>query len=279
KRRSINGASGCLCCHCHVCLTMEDEWYSGADTTDGTGGGVGGALAGGGAQQRTPYGDSFTPPSSQGGIMAGQQAYGAPGASMGGYGGHAAAVVGGGGMRAEGVGGRGVGGGVVGAILEDEEDYENEPPLLEELGINFEHIWSKTLAVILPTKKIDINYLDDTDLAGPLVFCLCFGLCLLLTGKPHFGYIYGFGMFGCIATAMVLNLIGEKPIDLWKTTSVLGYCLLPVIGLAAMGIVTDLRGNLGHVLGFVAVAWCTISATRLFEEYLEMRRQRYLVAY
>lgn len=24
---------------------------------------------------------------------------------------------------------------------------------------------------------------DDTDLAGPLVFCLCFGLCLLLTGK------------------------------------------------------------------------------------------------
>lgn len=62
-------------------------------------------------------------------------------------------------MRAEGVGGGGVGGGVVGAILEDEEDYENEPPLLEELGINFEHIWSKTLAVILPTKKIDINYL------------------------------------------------------------------------------------------------------------------------
>lgn len=36
--------------------------------------------------------------------------------------------------------------------------------------------------------------------------------------QPHFGYIYGFGMFGCVATAMVLNLLGEKPIDLWKTT-------------------------------------------------------------
>ncbi|CAM9199464.1 unnamed protein product, partial [Hapterophycus canaliculatus] len=97
--------------------------------------------------------------------------------------------------------------------------------------------------------------------------------------QPHFGYIYGFGMFGCIATAMVLNLIGEKPIDLWKTTSVLGYCLLPVIGLAALGIMVDLRGTAGHILGLVSVAWCTISATRLFEEYLEMRRQRYLVAY
>lgn len=44
-------------------------------------------------------------------------------------------------------------------LEEDDEDYDNEPPLLEELGINFEHIWSKTLAVILPTKRIDINYL------------------------------------------------------------------------------------------------------------------------
>lgn len=69
----FNDASGCLCCYCHVFLVMEDEWYSGADTSDGTGGGGGGALAGGGAKQRTPYGDSFTPPSSQSGIMAGQQ--------------------------------------------------------------------------------------------------------------------------------------------------------------------------------------------------------------
>lgn len=35
---------------------------------------------------------------------------------------------------------------------EEVEDYENEPPLLEELGIRFDHIWSKTQAVINPTK-------------------------------------------------------------------------------------------------------------------------------
>ena len=29
-----------------------------------------------------------------------------------------------------------------------EDDYDNEPPLLEELGIRFDHIWSKTHAVI-----------------------------------------------------------------------------------------------------------------------------------
>jgi hypothetical protein len=30
----------------------------------------------------------------------------------------------------------------------DNEDYDNEPPLLEELGIRFDHIWSKTQAVV-----------------------------------------------------------------------------------------------------------------------------------
>ena len=30
------------------------------------------------------------------------------------------------------------------------DDYENEPPLLEELGINFDHIWMKTQAVANP---------------------------------------------------------------------------------------------------------------------------------
>ena len=34
----------------------------------------------------------------------------------------------------------------------DDEDYENELPLLEELGIRFDHIWSKTQAVMYPHK-------------------------------------------------------------------------------------------------------------------------------
>jgi hypothetical protein len=33
-----------------------------------------------------------------------------------------------------------------------EEDYDNEPPLLEELGIRFDHIWSKTQAVLYLNK-------------------------------------------------------------------------------------------------------------------------------
>lgn len=67
-----------------------------------------------------------------------------------------------------------------------DDDDDNELPLLEELGIRFDKIWSKTQAVINPTKKLSNNILDDADLAGPLFFCLLLGSCLLLAGKVCF---------------------------------------------------------------------------------------------
>jgi hypothetical protein len=66
---------------------------------------------------------------------------------------------------------------------EENEDYENEPPLLEELGIRFDHIWTKTQAVLYIQKQLSEHILDDTDLAGPIFFCLLLGACLLLAGK------------------------------------------------------------------------------------------------
>lgn len=54
---------------------MEDEWYSGGDTA-GTAAGAGGAIAATtSVAKRSPYGDSFTPPTSQG-RLAGQQQVG-----------------------------------------------------------------------------------------------------------------------------------------------------------------------------------------------------------
>lgn len=79
---------------------------------------------------------------------------------------------------------------------DDEENYDNEPPLLEELGVNFDHIWSKTKAVMYPAdvmikrgnhepieQRNSEDLLKDTDLAGPLFFCLLLGGFLLFSGK------------------------------------------------------------------------------------------------
>ncbi|KAL0969645.1 hypothetical protein UPYG_G00230230 [Umbra pygmaea] len=46
-------------------------------------------------------------------------------------------------------------------------EIEEDPPLLEELGINFEHIWQKTLTVLNPMMPADGSIMNETDLAGP----------------------------------------------------------------------------------------------------------------
>lgn len=51
---------------------------------------------------------------------------------------------------------------------------------MAELGINFDHIWQKTLTVLHPMKAADGSIMNETDMAGPMVFCLAFGATLLL---------------------------------------------------------------------------------------------------
>lgn len=73
---------------------------------------------------------------------------------------------------------------------------EGDPPLMEgifqranfvscltlstiELGINFGHIRVKSMTVLNPLRGVDERIMDDADLAGPVIFILCFGISLL----------------------------------------------------------------------------------------------------
>ncbi|XP_071087386.1 protein YIPF5-like [Haliotis cracherodii] len=159
------------------------------------------------------------------------------------------------------------------------DNFEDEPPLMEELGINFDHIIQKTTAVLNPLKGTDHDIMQDTDLAGPLVFCLAFGGFLMLSGKLHFGYIYGIGVVGCVAMYALLNLMSMTGVTIGCIISVLGYCLLPMVILSFTSIVISLQGILGTVLTVVTVIWCCLSASKLFVSALAMDQQQLLVAY
>lgn len=156
---------------------------------------------------------------------------------------------------------------------------EEEPPLLEELGINFDHIRQKTFAVLNPLMTANRSVLDDNDLAGPLVFCLLFGFSLLLHGKVHFGFIYGIGVLGCLAIYALLNLMSPNGIALTCAVSVLGYCLLPMSLLSLLAAVLSFQGVVGLMVAISAVSWCSLSASKLFVTALTMDHQRILVAY
>ncbi|ORY61455.1 uncharacterized protein BCR38DRAFT_459334 [Pseudomassariella vexata] len=197
------------------------------------------------------------------------------------------------------------------------EGYDDEPPLLEELGVNFGHIRVKTLAVLNPFSRIDQHIMDDSDLAGPILFFLLFGFFLLFSGKVHFGYIYGLALMGSIGLHLILSLMSpdggpnspttshagpsyssnagytgpggaggvdgkghlSSTLTFPRSASVLGYCLLPMVLTSLVGIVMPMDTPIGYVLTSAAILWCTTSASGMFCAVGRMRGMRGLVAY
>ncbi|KAG6926921.1 Yip1 domain family member 7 [Chelydra serpentina] len=159
------------------------------------------------------------------------------------------------------------------------DSFDEEPPLLEELGINFDHIWQKTLTVLNPIKPADGSIMNETDLTGPMVFCLALGATLLLAGKVHFGYVYGISAVGCLGIHGLLNLMSIAGVSYGCVASVLGYCLLPMVVLSSCAVFFSLQGILGTLLAVIIIGWCSLSASKIFISALAMEGQQLLVAY
>jgi len=141
--------------------------------------------------------------------------------------------------------------------------------------------------------------MDDSDLAGPVLFFLLFGTFLLFSGKVHFGYIYGLALLGSISLHTILSLmsppLGDTSSDpsppthgsshlsstltFTRSASVLGYCLLPLVLTSLVGVVLPMDGMLGYVLTSLAIVWCTYSSSGMFCAVGRMRDMRGLVAY
>ncbi|CAL8284988.1 unnamed protein product [Lota lota] len=161
----------------------------------------------------------------------------------------------------------------------DADYYEEEPPLLEELGINFDHIWQKTLTVLNPFKPADGSIMNETDLTGPILFCITLGANLLMAGKVHFGYIYGISAMSCMGVYLLLNMMSSLAVSCGCVASILGYCLLPMVVLSAFAVFVSLQGYLGTLLALLVVGWCSMSASKIFISTLAMEDQQLLVAY
>ncbi|KAF3825241.1 hypothetical protein GH733_005875 [Mirounga leonina] len=148
-----------------------------------------------------------------------------------------------------------------------------------ELGINFDHIWQKTLTVLNPLKPADGSIMNETDLTGPILFCITLGATLLLAGKVQFGYVYGMSALGCLGIHTLLNLMSSSGVCYGCAVSVLGYCLLPMVILSSCAIFSSLQGTFGTVLALVIVGWCSLSASKIFSSALGMEGQQLLIAY
>lgn len=164
----------------------------------------------------------------------------------------------------------------------------DESPLLDELEIYPTRILEKSLAVLNPfhAKGLadDPEYLfKETDLAGPIAFCLGLAACLLLSGnKAQFGYIYGLSIISVIVIYFLISLMcytQENHVTLAAVASILGYSILPIVWLSILGVFVSLNSSFGLILAVVAVILSTTASSRIFCLMTGDTNQRYLIAY
>lgn len=161
-----------------------------------------------------------------------------------------------------------------------------------------------------PFRPINQHIMDDSDLAGPILFFLLFGTFLLFSGQVHFGYIYGLALLGSCSLHIILSLMSptdaqaaqeqqgpyqthypdqqsagvsgghfSATLTFPRSASVLGYCLLPLVVTSLIGIVVPMNTLFGHLLTSAAILWCTYSASGMFCAVGRMKGMRALVAY
>lgn len=159
--------------------------------------------------------------------------------------------------------------------------FEEDAPLLDELGINFTQISRKMLTVVNPFRRV-MHLHEDADLAGPFIFCILFGVCQLLAGKLHFGVILGWTSLASLYVYMVLNLLVGRygSLDLYHCGSLVGYSLLPMVIFSLLSIFVPGRGVLEFILAVLTVIWCTRSCTTLMIDLVPNAEEyRSLIAY
>lgn len=161
--------------------------------------------------------------------------------------------------------------------------FEDEPPLLEELGIDISGILRRSSCIASSrTGGLD---LEELDMGGPLIFVLVLACTHLLTGKLHFGVILGWSVVCSILVWLVVNSMAgmdnpeSQSLGLYSCCCLLGYCLLPMVVFALLALVIP-RGIANAVLAVATTLWCGRTAAKLFTKKApSISDQSLLIAY
>lgn len=124
------------------------------------------------------------------------------------------------------------------------------------------------------------------------------------SGKVNFGFIYGLAAFGSVTLHTIFSLMAppsdpppqnvashpaahghhttshfNSTLTFFRSASVLGYCLLPLVFTSLVGIVMPMDRVFGYAFVSFAILWCTYSSSAMFCAVGRMSEMRWLVAY
>lgn len=156
-----------------------------------------------------------------------------------------------------------------------------DTPLLDELGINFDTIKQESKVIIeVFTKKSTTFNCKTADCAGPLLFYVLYSVFLMGNGKVHFGYIYFLSLVSNLFIYFLLNVLGEKSINIFETFSGLGYSQLPVTIFSFLNLFLKYFSvHIRLVIGVGFAIWSSITGTSIFVKFLELDKLYAIICY
>jgi len=145
--------------------------------------------------------------------------------------------------------------------------FEDEEPLLQELGIDIPCILRRSRGILL--NRLGANEMLSLDLGGPLFFDVLLGCTHLLSGKLHFGVILGWNVVASAAVWFVVNHLAaldgphSQGLGGYDCCCLLGYCQVPLLIYALLALIIP-RGMWSNGVALLAVLWASWTATKLF---------------
>ncbi|VDM35406.1 unnamed protein product [Hydatigera taeniaeformis] len=159
-----------------------------------------------------------------------------------------------------------------GWMLEVEtEDSDFDKPILEELDVDLKTIGKKMKAVILPCVRSGLDpasVRENPDFWGPLTVVMLFSLVSLVGQLRVVAWILTIWLAGSFIIYFIVRSLGGE-VAYAQCLGVIGYCLLPLLLMCALGTLCNLGG---FQRSFIGTLWSAYSAGKLLSmENLQQR--------
>ncbi len=170
-----------------------------------------------------------------------------------------------------------------------EDVFNDEAPLLEELGIDLITLRRKLFFAVFPFRATPKDIASHSEMTFPLAAVLLIGLLMLFSSKFMFKELITYTFAACIAIRGMLALLispftlppdtARPTTEVYTVMSSVGYGFLPIVFLAAASVFVPLKTVPGFCVCLLALVWATTISTQLLCKAMSTGHQRLIVAY
>eukprot|EP01006_Ploeotia_vitrea_P008684 TRINITY_DN20796_c0_g1_i1.p1 TRINITY_DN20796_c0_g1~~TRINITY_DN20796_c0_g1_i1.p1 ORF type:complete len:240 (-),score=19.62 TRINITY_DN20796_c0_g1_i1:106-825(-) len=173
----------------------------------------------------------------------------------------------------------------------DEQDEDDEKPLLEELDIDFMGIIAKVKAVLMPMTLQAQNRekLAEADFWGPFFIVLTYALLLLWGQLKVVSWVFTLWLTGALLIHILMRVLGTPKSDelggvthyeggYSEVLAVIGYSLIPLVLLCFLLPFVRGMSTVTVIFKVVHVLWCTYAAKTLLIT-APLQPKQYMICY